>query len=290
MYNIHTHTHTDRMTIEEIFDFIDEGIHLTFEYMMFCLVGAVIACAGLITNSSVIVVAAMLVSPIMGPINGLTFGFRIGDHVMMFKGFRTEWVGILIIIVTGLISGLLSIPFMHTFVDPEEGLPFEMTSRGDPNNLIAGFAIAAASGVGVALSLTNGGASALVGVAISASLLPPIANAGLLFCIYFAYQLGAPVATTETNNMNEKLLEQALVSFSLFLMNWVLLFCFATLTFKLKGINRNSVTGAVQAWATGTDAASPDQYALASRDTAGSSKTSAPSLLDEDGKVSDYAF
>jgi uncharacterized membrane protein len=209
---------------------------------------------------------------------------------MMRKGFRTEWVGVMIILVTGLISGLLSIPFMETFVSPDYGLPFEMTARGDPNNLIAGFAIASASGVGVALSLTNGGASALVGVAISASLLPPIANAGLLFCFYAAYELGAPVAGTETNMMNEKLLEQALVSFSLFLMNWVLLFCFATLTFKLKGINKNSVSGAVQAWSTDTLASDTDEsYALGRKATA-TSRAPPKALIQEETKASDYEF
>ena len=44
-----------------------------------------------------------------------------------------------------------------------------MLNRGNPHNLILGFFIALPSGVGVAL-------------AISASLLPPCVNAGLLWC------------------------------------------------------------------------------------------------------------
>jgi len=59
----------------------------------------------------------------------------------------------------------------------------EILSRGRWSILIGGFAIATASGAGVALSCTNGGISALVGVAISASLLPPIVNCGMCFSL-----------------------------------------------------------------------------------------------------------
>lgn len=41
---------------------------LTFDYIMFIIVASVLAGIGLVTNSSVIVVASMLVSPLMGPI------------------------------------------------------------------------------------------------------------------------------------------------------------------------------------------------------------------------------
>ena len=46
-------------------------------------------------------------------------------------------------------------------------------SRGTPTNLYAGIAIAFFSGLGVALSVIDDQTSSLVGVAISASLLPP---------------------------------------------------------------------------------------------------------------------
>jgi len=44
--------------------------------------------------------------------------------------------------------------------------------------LAVGVAVAAPSGAGVALSVTSGGVNALIGVAISASLLPPACNTG----------------------------------------------------------------------------------------------------------------
>ena len=59
-----------------------------------------------------------------------------------------------------------------------------MTGRGDPVNLLAGLVVATASGFVVGVAITGGGVNALVGVAISASLLPPIVNCGM--CCAFA--------------------------------------------------------------------------------------------------------
>ena len=51
--------------------------------------------------------------------------------------------------------------------------------------LLVGMLIAMPSGVGVALSVLGGNTGSLVGVAISASLLPPAVNAvSMLICIY----------------------------------------------------------------------------------------------------------
>jgi len=44
---------------------------------------------------------------------------------------------------------------------------------------MGGFIVASASGVGIALAVTNDSVNALVGVAISAALLPPLVNAFL---------------------------------------------------------------------------------------------------------------
>ena len=57
----------------------------------------------------------------------------------------------------------------------------QMKGRGLVDGLAVGFAIAIPSGVGVALSILGNNTSSLVGVAISASLLPPAVNCGLAF-------------------------------------------------------------------------------------------------------------
>lgn len=58
-----------------------------------------------------------------------------------------------------------------------------MYSRGTRTNFLAGIPIAFFSGIGVALSVLDEQTSSLVGVAISASLLPPAVNCGLMFMV-----------------------------------------------------------------------------------------------------------
>ncbi len=59
----------------------------------------------------------------------------------------------------------------------------EMLSRGELRSLWVGVLIATPSGAGVALSVLGGNAGSLVGVAISASLLPPAVNCGLFWAL-----------------------------------------------------------------------------------------------------------
>lgn len=55
--------------------------------------------------------------------------------------------------------------------------------RGQERSLWIGVLVALPSGAGVALSVLGGNAGSLVGVAISASLLPPAVNAVIFICI-----------------------------------------------------------------------------------------------------------
>lgn len=71
-----------------------------------------------------------------------------------------------------------------------------MVSRGEKRSLWIGCLVALPSGVAVAVALLSGSQASLVGVAISASLLPPCVNAGL----HWAYStLSAIKAIGEEN-------------------------------------------------------------------------------------------
>lgn len=50
---------------------------------------------------------------------------------------------------------------------------YDNTTRGEPISLVFGLVIAVPSGIGVALSVLGNNTGSLVGVAISAALLPP---------------------------------------------------------------------------------------------------------------------
>merc|ERR1740123_2878799 len=95
--------------------------------------------------------------------------------------------------------GLVAAPLMDS--PRSEQLAFgentQISSRGEWMSLAWGAGIAAPSGIGVALGVSADQVSALIGVAISAALLPPIANSGLCLASALVFQLN-PEWTHET--------------------------------------------------------------------------------------------
>jgi uncharacterized hydrophobic protein (TIGR00271 family) len=173
---------SERMTVDEIHAIIDDGNHLTFNYMALLLMASIIAGIGLLTNSDTTVIASMLVSPLMGPILSITFGVAVWDIETIRRGVRNEIVGIFISLTTGIFMG-----FIASFLYPPDYRSGEMTSRGEGINLIGGFIVAVASGAAVVVAVSMGGVNAIVGTAISASLLPPIVNAGICLSMALKY-------------------------------------------------------------------------------------------------------
>ena len=68
-------TMTSRLIlVQEMINLINDGAACTFDYILLHISAAMMAALGLAGNSSVVVVASMLVSPLMGPILGIAFG------------------------------------------------------------------------------------------------------------------------------------------------------------------------------------------------------------------------
>eukprot|EP00457_Paulinella_chromatophora_P003673 gb/GEZN01003681.1/.p1 GENE.gb/GEZN01003681.1/~~gb/GEZN01003681.1/.p1 ORF type:complete len:624 (-),score=73.18 gb/GEZN01003681.1/:187-2058(-) len=161
-----------------VYKTITSGSELTFDFLMMVITAGALAGVALATNNTVVIVASMLVSPMMGPILGITFGFVIKSKALVLKALRVELFGLCVCICLGFVVGSL---FGHKG-QTHWGWPTqEMKSRTSIPGLLIGVAIAVPSGVGVAISVLTVNSSSLVGVAISASLLPPCVNAGLLF-------------------------------------------------------------------------------------------------------------
>ncbi|CAG2187316.1 unnamed protein product [Mytilus edulis] len=173
-----------RLLVSQVVSSVQSNAEFKFDYLMLIITASIIAGLGLIENSSVILVASMLVSPLMGPILAGTFGFVIKNYSLRNLGIASEFKGLLICVLCGFIVGLIasSIAVNYGTLGGTESWPTdEMKVRGVLRGLVPGLMIALASGIGVALSVLGGNAGSLVGVAISASLLPPAVNAGMLW-------------------------------------------------------------------------------------------------------------
>jgi uncharacterized hydrophobic protein (TIGR00271 family) len=224
---------SERMSIQEIYQSIDKEIHMTFDYLALCVIGALISAVGLIQNSSAVVVASMLVSPLMFPIMGMCFGTMIHDKSMIWVSFRNVMVGVFLMFLIGFLVGLVMAPFRDDITWPTD----EMTSRGTWGSLVGGVAVAIPSGAGVAIAITGAISATLVGVAIAAALLPPIVNSAMN--IAFGLVLVMSNDSTSVGDQvyaGNDLIDIGGYSFALYIINWVLIYVVGILFFKLKQI------------------------------------------------------
>ena len=172
------------MTVAVVVKRIRSGTSFTFDYVAYLFLASFIALLGLIQNSSVVIVASMLVSPIMGPVLATLFGCVVADKGLRNRGIRNGLASLFLCILIGFILGLLLIPIEHLFTrNGDKFITEEMTDRGTLEDMLLDVFIALASGAAAALSLLGENTSSMVGVAISASLLPPAVNAGFLWSI-----------------------------------------------------------------------------------------------------------
>ncbi|EAT40001.1 AAEL008241-PA [Aedes aegypti] len=210
-----------------------------------------LAALGLVENNAPNIVAAMLVSPLMGPVMSITFGTIIADRELVKVGFISLALGMFISILFGFIFGLIlgTTEMPWGFGDfPTE----EMKGRGNARSLWMGILWALTSGSGVAVALLQGSAGPLIGVAISASLLPPVVNCGLfwaLACIWLIYEdIKIPHLKGEaytgnssyefvyTNYIPTEFLINGIVSGLLTVINVICIFITAIIVLKIKEV------------------------------------------------------
>ncbi|KAK3612573.1 hypothetical protein CHS0354_042074 [Potamilus streckersoni] len=188
-----------RLVVHQVVSSVRANAEFTFDYLLLIVLASLIAAMGLVENSSVALVASMLISPLMGPILASTFGQVIKNNDLRNLGIRSELAGLLICLCMGFLFGLISGGVgLHGAVwgSTDQWPTSEMQSRGMLRSLWVGVLIAIPSGAGVAISVLGGNAGSLVGVAISASLLPPAVNAGMLW----AFSILAAAVPFSVNN------------------------------------------------------------------------------------------
>lgn len=134
----------------------------------FLLCSCLIASIGLNTNSVAVIIGAMLVSPLMGPILGLGFGLATGSRHITLLSIK-NCLGAMII--------SLFFSTLYFWLSPLDETTTEILARSAPN-LLDFFVAVAAAFAGV-VALTSSGTSAIVpGVAIATAIMPPLCATG----------------------------------------------------------------------------------------------------------------
>lgn len=159
-------------------------------YVIMTIVSAVIATAGLLLDSSAVVVGSMVIAPVIGPAMSASVGSVMNDEKLFTRGVQLQAVGIGLSVLSAL---LFAIAVRHIQLVPPladvTAIP-EIEERIAPDFLTLPIALGA--GVAGAVSITSGAATALVGVMIAVALLPPAAAVGI--ALAWGHPVGAALS------------------------------------------------------------------------------------------------
>jgi|26BtaG_2_1085354.scaffolds.fasta_scaffold08229_1 uncharacterized hydrophobic protein (TIGR00271 family) len=139
-------------------------------YFLMNALSAIIASYGLVANSPAVVIGAMLVAMMLGPITGVALAIIDYRMPLLRKSLFTVAAGGALVVAIGFIVGLL-----------HQGQPLtnEILSRTEPTSM--DLMIALAGGTAGAYAMISPHLSvAVVGVAVATALVPPLAASGIL--------------------------------------------------------------------------------------------------------------
>lgn len=147
---------------------IREGVTFRGTNMVILVIAIFIASLGLNTNSTAVIIGAMLISPLMGPIIGAGLAIGIQDFDLLKRSGRNLGAAALFSVITATIFFLIS---------PVAEGHSELLARTSPTiyDVLIGF-FGGAAGIVAAGSTSKG--NVIPGVAIATALMPPLCTVG----------------------------------------------------------------------------------------------------------------
>lgn len=168
--NLHTlfSLDIDQASYHRIRKDVDDNIRFSGRNLWILILAILLASFGLNVNSSAVVIGAMLISPLMGPIMGIGLGASINDFTLL----KRSGINFLFATVTSLLTSTLYFSF-----SPLNEAHAELLARTSPNIYDVFIALAGGFAGIIAISGNNRG-NVLPGVAIATALMPPLCTTG----------------------------------------------------------------------------------------------------------------
>lgn len=172
----------DREDERQVVEQVSAGVVFRGTNLWILMFAILIASLGLNVNSTAVIIGAMLVSPLMGPIIGLGLAVGINDYDLLRRALRNYGIATLISVVTAMLYFLLS---------PISEARSELLARTSPT--LYDVLIAFCGGAAGVLALTTKSKGQVIpGVAIATALMPPLCTAGYgLATAQWSYFFGA---------------------------------------------------------------------------------------------------
>lgn len=147
---------------------IREGVSFKGVNMVILILAILIASLGLNTNSTAVIIGAMLISPLMGPIIGCGLGIGVHDFDLIKRSLRN------LLMAAGFSVIASAIYFLISPVNEQHS---ELLARTSPTiyDVLIGFV---GGGAGILAIASRNKGNVIPGVAIATALMPPLCTAG----------------------------------------------------------------------------------------------------------------
>ena len=154
---------------EATVDFISQSVVFRGFNVWILFFAIIVASVGLNVNSTAVIIGAMLISPLMGPINGIGLAIGIFDEKLLQKSVKN-------LIIMVLIS--LAASTLYFLISPINDARSELLARTQPTifDVFIGF-FGGLAGI-LATSRKSQSITVISGVAIATALMPPLCTAG----------------------------------------------------------------------------------------------------------------
>ncbi len=161
---------------------ISDGVSLRGYNLWILLCSSILASIGLDTNSTAIIIGAMLISPLMSPILGVGLSVAIHDKRLLVRSLRNLALAVIISLIASVLYFILT---------PLGQITGEEQARTFPTLLDV--LVALFGGIAGIVSISrHDQTNAIPGVAIATALMPPLCTAGFgLATMQWSYFFGA---------------------------------------------------------------------------------------------------
>ncbi len=147
---------------------IRAGVSFKGSQLLVLIFAIFIASLGLNTNSIPVIIGAMLISPLMGPIIGIGLAIGIQDFTLLKKSLKNIGMAVL---------GSLLASALYFLISPQYEGSSQLLARTSPSIYDVFVAIFGGAAGFVSIACKNKG-QVMPGVAIATSLMPPLCTAG----------------------------------------------------------------------------------------------------------------
>ena len=166
------HKQVDKKKLSEEFkEIVEPSVEFNSNLLFMIIIAASVATVGLFANNASLVIGAMLISPLLGPITAFSFNVAVGKPDKVYKATISGLILLAAVVATGTILTAIALQFSDL------PLTNEILSRTEISPVYLGVAIALGFAGGIAMTTKIPGI--LVGVAIAAALVPPATVAGI---------------------------------------------------------------------------------------------------------------